>query len=127
MTANTLLWIGQIILALGLVTFGYAHAIAFDRTVARRGMAWLAAVGRTPMRVIGSLEVLAAAGLILPGVTGIAPWLTPTAAACVVVLMIFAVIFHARRQGEVANIANNVFLGVLAALVAYGRFVVAPL
>jgi uncharacterized membrane protein SirB2 len=70
---------------------------------------------------------MAAAGLILPGVTGIAPWLTPTAAACVIVLMIFAVIFHARRQGEAANIANNVFLGVLAALVAYGRFVVAPL
>jgi hypothetical protein len=27
---------------------------------------------------------------------------------------------------EVANIANNVFLGVLAAVMAYGRFFVAP-
>jgi uncharacterized membrane protein YphA (DoxX/SURF4 family) len=126
MDANTLLWIGQVVLALGLLAAGYGHAIDFDRSAARRGMVWLAAVGRTQMRAIGSLEILAAVGLILLGVTGVLPWLTPTAAACVVVLMILAAIFHARRPGEGQNIVTNLVIGLLAALVAYGRFIVAP-
>lgn len=126
MGANSLLWAGQIVLALGLLAVGYGHAIDFDRTVTRRGMAWLAAVGRGPMRAIGSLEILGAAGVILPGFTGILPWLTPTAAACVVVLMILAAIFHARRADEGPNILTNLMFGLLAALVAYGRLVVAP-
>jgi uncharacterized membrane protein YphA (DoxX/SURF4 family) len=54
------------------------------------------------------------------------PWLTPLAAACLAVLMLFAIVLHARRPGEELNIVNNVFLGGIATLVAYGRFVVAP-
>jgi hypothetical protein len=41
--------------------------------------------------------------------------------------MIFAAIFHARRSGEGRNIATNVVIGLLAALVAFGRFFTAPL
>jgi uncharacterized membrane protein YphA (DoxX/SURF4 family) len=127
MDANGALWIGQALLALGLLAVWYGHGIVFDRTATRPGMSWMNAVGRTPMRAIGWIELLGAAGLILPGLTRVLTWLTPTAAASVVVLMVFAVIFHARRPGEGRNIANNVFLGVLAALIAYGRFVVASL
>jgi hypothetical protein len=127
MDANGALWIGQVLLGLGLLAAWFGHAIGFDRSSTRPGMSWMNAVGRTPMRAIGWLEFLGAAGLILPGLTHVLTWLTPTAAACVVVLMIFAVILHARRPGEGRNIANNVFLAVLAALIAYGRFVVAPL
>lgn len=124
--ANSLLWTGQAVVALGLLAFGFGHAIDFDRSVTRPGMAWLAAVGRIPMRAIGWLEILGAAGLILPGLTGILPWLTPTTAACVIVLMVLAAIFHARRPGEGRNIVSNLVFLILAALVAYGRFVVAP-
>lgn len=127
MDANSLLWAGQVLLAFGLLAVGYGHAIAFDRSAARPGMTWLAAVGRTPMRAIGSLEILAAAGLILPGLTGILPWLTPTAAACVVILMVLAAIFHARRSGEGRNIVTNLVLALIAALLVYGRLAVAPL
>jgi hypothetical protein len=126
MDANGLLWVGQVPLALGLLAVAYGHAVAFDQSRTRRGMAWLTAVGRTQMRAIGSLEFLGAAGMILPGLAGILTWLTPTAATCVVVLMILAVIFHVRRPGEGLNIANNLFFGGLAALVALGRVVVAP-
>jgi hypothetical protein len=44
-----------------------------------------------------------------------------------VVLMLFAIVFHARRPGELPNVLFNVALGVVAGLVAYGRFVVSPL
>lgn len=127
MNTNILLWAGQILLALGMLGAGYGHAIGFDQMLTRPGMSWLAAVGRGPMRAIGALEILGAAGLILPAITGILPWLTGTAAACVVVLMILAALFHVRRPGEGRNIATNVVIGLFAALVAYGRFVIAPL
>jgi hypothetical protein len=51
----------------------------------------------------------------------IAPILTPVAAAGLVVVMIGAVVSHARRR-EFANVAVNVALAVMAAVVASGRF-----
>lgn len=78
------------------------------------------------MRVIGILEILGAVGLILPALARVLPWLTPLAAALFTVLMVLAAIFHLRRPDEARNVTLNVILGVLAAVVAYGRFVVAP-
>jgi uncharacterized membrane protein len=126
MDANLLLWIGQILLALAFLVVGYGHALAFEPWSARRGMGWMTAVGRNAMRAIGVLEILGAVGLILPATTGILPWLTPLAAASLAILMALALVFHARRPGEGLNILNNAVLGIVAALVAYGRFVVAP-
>ncbi len=40
--------------------------------------------------------------------------------------MVFAAVFHLRRDGEAMNAAMNIVLGVLAAFVAYGRLVLAP-
>lgn len=127
MDANLFLWIGQIVLALAFLAVGYGHAFDYDRGVARPRMGWMAAVGRDNMRIIGFLEILGAIGLVVPAATGILPWLTPAAAAALAVLMLFAAVLHARRPGEVPNIVINAVLGVIAALVAYGRFVVAPL
>jgi DoxX-like family len=110
----------------GLLATGYGHSVGYDQSVSRRGMGWLTVVGATRMGTIGGLEVLAAVGLVLPGLTRILPLLTPITATCVVVLMAFAAVFHARRPGESQNVVTNLGLAVLAALVAYGRFVVAP-
>jgi DoxX-like protein len=128
MDPNLLLWIGQIALAVAFLGFGYAHSIDFERTSARPRLGWMTSVGRDRMRVIGSLEILGAFGLVLPAVTGILAWLTPTAAASLLAVTALATIFHWRR-GELDSrrIVSSVVLGVIAALVAYGRFVVAPL
>lgn len=127
MDANLLLWIGQVLLALAFLTVGYGHSLGFDQWSVRPGMTWIADIGRGRMRVIAGLETLGAIGLILPAATGILPWLTPVAASCLAILMVFAAVFHLRRPGEAQNIVLNVILGVIAILVAYGRFVVAPL
>lgn len=79
------------------------------------------------MRTLATLEGLGAIGLIVPAATGILPWLTPVAAVALVALMVLASAFHLRRPGEGRNIVLNAILGTIAALVAYGRFVVAPL
>jgi hypothetical protein len=77
-------------------------------------------------RFIGVAEVLAAVGLILPGITHILPVLTPLAAAGLVIVMVSAVIFHIRRR-EYANVVFNLVLLALSAFVAYIRWFVLPL
>jgi uncharacterized membrane protein YphA (DoxX/SURF4 family) len=126
MNANLLLWIGQILLALAFLVDGYIHTLGFSQSSVRPGD-WLASVGRDRMRIIGGLETIGAICLILPAATGILPWLTPVAASCFAILMALAAVYHLRRPGERQRIVLNVILGVIAVLVAYGRFVVAPL
>ena len=127
MDANLLLWIGQIVLAFAFAVFGYGHWLGFERLATQPRSRWVTDVGKRNMAVIGILEILAAIGLILPAASGFLPWLTPLAAAAIALLMVCAAVFHGRRQGEGQNIVLNVILGVVAALVAYGRFVLAPL
>jgi hypothetical protein len=80
-----------------------------------------------PFRLfIGLAEVLAAAGLILPGLTGILAWLTPLAAVGLVIVMVSALGFHIVRR-EYLNLVANLILLTLAVIVAYGRSVLAPL
>lgn len=65
------------------------------------------------VKVIGLLEVLAAIGLILPPLTGIAPWLAIAAAVGLVLLQIGAIGLHVRR-GEARQLGLNIVLLVLA-------------
>jgi putative oxidoreductase len=121
---DIILWVVQVILALLFVLFGITHATR--RESMRERIPWMWALPREGMLVIGVLDILGAIGLILPAVTRIQPWLTPLAALCLAILMVFAIIFHATRR-ELPNIALNTILGLLAAFVAWGRFVAAPL
>jgi crotonobetainyl-CoA:carnitine CoA-transferase CaiB-like acyl-CoA transferase len=127
MDANLVLWIGQALLALAFIGVGFGHAFGFAGMASRPGMDWLYAVGSSRMRAIGVLEILGGGGLILPAVTHVLPWLTPLAATLFAVLMGLAAVFHARRPGEGRNIVTNLVLGAIAAVVAFGRFVIAPL
>jgi uncharacterized membrane protein len=120
---DVILWIVQVILALGFLRLGITHAMRPESM--RDRIPWMWALPREAMLIIGILDILGAVGLILPAVTRIQPWLTPLAALCLAILMVFAIIFHATRR-ELPNIALNAILGLLAAFVAWGRFVAAP-
>ena len=76
------------------------------------------------LRFVGLAEMLGAAGLILPGLLRIRPILTPVAAACLAVLMVGAAMFT--PPDSLALAAIPCALGLLAALVAYGRWRLAP-
>ena len=122
---NIALWIVQILLALAFAMAGIMKVTQpIDRLETRMG--WVKDVGPRGVRLIGSLEILGAIGLILPAVTGILPWLTPVAAVGFVLTMVGAMITHGRR-GEYSNIGANLVLLVLALFVVYGRFVIVPL
>ena len=70
---------------------------------------------------LGVLELLAAAGLVLPAALGVAPFLVPVTAVCWVLLMIGAMITHG-RLGEAGLVVLNLVYLAVAAFVAWGRF-----
>jgi uncharacterized membrane protein YphA (DoxX/SURF4 family) len=75
---------------------------------------------------VGVAELLAAAGLILPGVTRILPWLTPLAAAGLMIVTVSATILHLSR-GEIGSAVSAAVFFVLVTLVAYMRWKVKPI
>jgi hypothetical protein len=85
-----------------------------------------ASIGLGGRLFIGVAEVLAAVGLTLPGVTRILPWLVPSAAAGVMIVMISATVFHIAR-GEAAGALTTAVLLALATFVAYMRWKVLPI
>jgi len=121
---NIALWIVQGLLALAFLMAGFMKASQPKEKLAGQ-MAWVEDFNANNVRLIGILEISAAIGLIVPPVTGILPWLAPLAAFGLVLTMLGAAATHARR-GENQMIGINVALLLLAAFVAYGRFVIAP-
>ncbi len=57
--------------------------------------------------------------------TRVLPWLAVIAAAGIVALMVFAIMFHIRRREWFNIVLNAVFL-MLSAFIAYGRWVIVP-
>ena len=118
---NIVLWIIAGLLAAAFAGAGLMKLAQPKEKLASSGMAWTEDFSSGTVKLIGALEVAAAIGLILPAALGIAPILVRLAALGLVLLMIGAAITHARRK-ETSNIAGNVVLLLLAAVVVWGRF-----
>ncbi|MEU9750854.1 DoxX family protein [Streptomyces niveus] len=117
---NVFLWILQAVLAAGMLAAGGGKlAQPYERTA--ESMAWAKSFSAGQVKTIAALEVVAALGLILPAATGIATVLTPLAAVGVALIMIGAVVIHARR-GEWPNVGVNIVLLAVAIVIAWGRF-----
>ncbi|MFY1649955.1 DoxX family protein [Solwaraspora sp. WMMB762] len=86
---------------------------------------WVMDFSPRALWVITILELLAAAGLILPAVLGIAPVLVPVTAVCVAVLFTGAATMRLRR-GERLTVLPDLVYAAMAAFVAWGRFGPAP-
>ncbi len=117
---NVFLWILQGLLAAFFLLAG-AMKVTQPKEKLVEQMDWAADFSEGSIRVIGSLEVLGALGLIVPPLVGIAPILTPIAAVGLALLMISAAVVHYRRS-EPQMIVRNVLLLIVAAVVAWGRF-----
>src|SRR5215218_251203 len=72
------------------------------------------------LRFIGVAEVLGAIGLILPGLLGIRPGLTPLAASGLVIIMTGATALTV-AGGDVGSALIPLVVGLLSVFVAYGR------
>jgi uncharacterized membrane protein YphA (DoxX/SURF4 family) len=118
---ETALWIAQALLAVVFVVTGTTKLTQPRAKMAAGPMSWAADVSDGQFRTIGVLELLGAAGLILPGVLHVAPILTPLAAAGLALTMVGAVATHL-RLGEANRIGPSLLLLALALFVAIERF-----
>ena len=77
------------------------------------------------LRFVGVVEVLGAIGLILPGLLGVRPGLTPLAACGLVIIMVGATVLTLAGfvpGGGVGPALIPLVVGLLSAFVAYGRW-----
>ncbi|MFD3586416.1 DoxX family protein [Streptomyces sp. NPDC058683] len=119
---NLALWIAAGLLAAVALTGGISKTfVPREKLAAAHGGGWTGDAGDGFVKTLGVLELLAAAGLVLPAVVGVAPVLVPVTAAAWVLLMTGAMITHGRR-GESAFVALNLVYLLLALVVAAGRF-----
>ncbi|MGB8790539.1 MAG: DoxX family protein [Mycobacterium sp.] len=118
---NLALWIVAIVLAATFAGSGLMKLLVPKDKLVNSGQGWAQDYTPTNIRLIGFVELLGAAGLILPAVTHIAPILVPLAAIGLVLVMVGAAMVHARRK-EAMNIGVNAVLLALAVFVAWGRF-----
>jgi hypothetical protein len=81
-------------------------------------MGWVDTVPMWLVRIIGGVEILGVAGLVLPPLTGIAPILALLAAFGFLVLQVLAAGLHLSR-GEAKDTVVNVTLIAFAAAAAW--------
>ena len=119
---NIVLWILQVLLAVAF----FAHGLLFLTPPAEIAAQMNASLPRWFQLFMGVAEVLAAVGLILPGLTRILPWLVSWAAVGIMIVMVSATIYHLMR-GENSSAAITLLLLVMATYVAYMRHRVLPI
>lgn len=118
---NVVLWIIAGLLAAAFAVAGAMKLTQPKEKLAASGLAWVEDFSPGAVNAIGALELLAAVGLVVPALVGVAPVLVPLAATGLAAMMLGAAITHARRR-EIQMIGINVALLVLALVVAVARF-----
>jgi uncharacterized membrane protein YphA (DoxX/SURF4 family) len=119
---NIVLWVLQGLLAVAF----FAHGVMMVAPPAEVAAQMNATLPRWFQLFLGIAEVLAAVGLVLPGLTRIQPWLVSWAAGGIIIVMVSATGYHLAR-GEVSSAVITLILLVMATFVAYMRYRVLPM
>lgn len=128
---NIALWSAQIALAgLFALSGGIKSTWSKDRLIAS-GQTGVAPFPLPVIRLTAWAELLAAAGLILPWLTGTARGLTPAAAGGLIIVMTGAALSHSTRlradhragrgHREAVNVTTNLMVLAICVFVLIGR------
>ncbi len=119
---NAVLWILQVLLAAQFAWHGWlllSPPPELAEIITREFPLWFRVF-------LGSAEILAAVGLIVPGAARIRPGFLPLAAAGVMVVLASATVHHVAR-GEMSSAIITAGEFVVATFVAYMRWKVKPI
>jgi uncharacterized membrane protein YphA (DoxX/SURF4 family) len=119
---NIVLWVLQVLLAVAF----FAHGVMMVAPPAEIAAQMNASLPRWFQLFLGVSEVIAAVGLVLPGLTRILPWVVSWAAGGIIIVMVSATGYHVAR-GEMSSAVTTFILLVMAAFVAYMRSRVLPI
>ncbi len=117
---NTAIWIAQAILAAVFLSAGLMK-LTQTRAALKEKTPYVEDFTDAQVNAIGAVEVLGAAGVVLPAAIGVATVLTPIAACGLALTMIVAATILLRRS-EPSHIPLNVVIFALAVFVAIERF-----
>ena len=119
---NLALWIITGLLAAVFLVAGANKLFIPQEKLARApGGGWVNDFSAEFVKGLGAVEIVGAAGLILPAAFGIAPVLVPLAAVGLATIMVGAAIVESRRRESTHVLVNLAYLA-LAVFVAWGRF-----
>ena len=119
---NIVLWVLQVLLALAF----FAHGLLFLIPPADIAVQMNESMPRWFSLFLGVAEILAAIGLILPGLTRILPGLVTWAAVGIMIVMVSATLFHLARS-EWSSALVTLALLAMATYLAYMRARVLPI
>ena len=114
---NIVLWSVQVFLALFFLGAGVPKLIG-------RGLERWTGFSELPRPQViftGFMEVVGAAGLVLPMATGILPWLTPLAAVGLALIVLMAAGFHLRADERLEALETALWASI-ASVIAIGRW-----
>ena len=120
---NIALWVLQVLLAIAF----FLHGLLFLAPPPEIAAMMNASLPRWFQLFLGVAEVLAAIGLTLPGVTRVMPWLVPCAAVGIMIVMVCATPYHIYRGDPISSAISTFVLLIMASVVAYGRWRIAPI
>ena len=122
---NIVLWVLQVLSAVTFGQIGVTH-LRVSSGLLDTPFVWMFDISPTMNAIIGIAEILAALGLILPGVVRIQTRLTLLAAFGLVLTMIGGFIFNISND-YVDNISANIIWVLVNGFIAFGRWKLRPL
>jgi hypothetical protein len=117
---NKLLWVLQVLLALFIAFSGVTKLMMPAEQLTAQST-----FSASFLRFIGVAEIFGAIGLVVPWLTRIKPWLTPLAAALLMIILIGAVVTTVTTMSPAFAIVPLVTL-IFTAFVAWGRWRITP-
>ena len=121
---NVLLWVLQVLAALVYAASGVMKVFMFDKI--SQDVPSFGALPREAWTVLGILELVCVAGLIVPAAFRWHPVLTVAAATLLAIESLVFVGVHVKYR-ETGSIIMVVVLGLLMAFIAYGRMALQPI
>src|SRR5581483_1897881 len=119
---NLTLWIITGLLAAAFLVAGANKLfIPREKLAKAPGGGWVLDFSVGFIKALGAVEILGAAGLILPALLNIAPILVPLAAVGLALIMVGAATVMFRRHEYKHMLVNLIYLALII-FVAWGRF-----
>ncbi len=119
-------WIVAGLLALAYLLAGSTKLVRSNAQLEASGMNWVRRTNPAVVKLVGLIEVVGAAGLILPPLLNTAAFLAPLAAVGLILVQAVAIGIH-MKMGDLKSLPMNIALLLLAFMAAWIGVLTFPL